>query len=652
MGLKPIATEQQRRKLPFFLNLGMVRQFILFLALALFTLFASFLPVKGPSAALGLVPDTTLMFPHSNACIGCHGFDVNGFASLTADGQDVNVYDDWSATMMANSAKDPFWRAKVSQEILINPSHSAALQTKCTSCHAPQGHYTAILRGAEHYTIAEMLADTIAMDGVSCGACHKQSTQQLGFLHSGNLNFDTSRVVFGPYDIPFGAPMIQYVGFEPLYSEHINDAGICAGCHTLLTESVDLEGNFTGETFVEQATYHEWLNSTYNEAVTCQDCHLPRLDEPVVISSGYAFLEGRQPFGMHEMTGANTTMLQLMKENRESLGITATPEAFDETIAKTLALLQEQTLETGFEFEGSANDTAYFSLLLVNKAGHKFPSGYPSRRAFVQFLATNEAGDTVFFSGKLDENWEIEGLDEPFEPHYSAIRRPDEVQVYELVPADVNGDFTTILERAAQTLKDNRLPPEGFLASHPAYDTVRIAGAAASDPDFNRQDGQEGSGSDRIFYHVPLDGYTGDLDVRARVYYQALPPRWMAPLFADSTPETGLFQAMFDAADQSPVVVSEKILENVFVTGGTAVSDTRLPPHLIRAFPNPAGAGELRLSVEKGIKVRAVRLYDLKGREIWASKGLPDIIPLPGRGVFFVRIETQKGVWTEKVISD
>ena len=38
--------------------------------------------------------------------------------------------------MMANSARDPFWRAKVSHEILVNPAHSVGLQDKCTSCHA------------------------------------------------------------------------------------------------------------------------------------------------------------------------------------------------------------------------------------------------------------------------------------------------------------------------------------------------------------------------------------------------------------------------------------------------------------------------------------------------------------------------------------
>ncbi|MBK6622381.1 MAG: T9SS type A sorting domain-containing protein [Saprospirales bacterium] len=646
----------------------MTRQFILFLAFASFIAFASFLPVNHPQALFhsegerqafknrfspDLLPDSTLMFPHSNACIGCHGFDINGFASLTAEGQDVNVYDDWSATMMANSAKDPFWRAKVSHEILINPAHSVELQTKCTSCHAPQGHYTAILRGASHYTIAEMLADTTAMDGVSCGACHMQSTDMLGSLHSGDLRFDTNRVVYGPYDIPFGAPMIQYVGFEPLFSEHINDAGICAGCHTLLTSSVDLEGNFTGETFVEQATYHEWLNSSYEaNEVSCQACHIPRLEEPIVISSNYAFLDGREPFGLHEMVGANTAMLKLMKEHRDTLGITATAAAYDETIAKTLAMLQEQSVEPFLDFVESSNDTAYFSLWLYNKAGHKFPSGYPSRRAFIEFLAINEAGDTIFHSGKLDGNWEIEGLDEPFEPHYTMIRNEGEVQVFEMIPADVNGNFTTVLERAAQTLKDNRLPPQGFQTGHAVYDTTQIVGGAFADADFNWKNGLEGSGGDRLFYHIPLQGYSGNLNIQMRLHYQTMPPRWMAPMLAESTPEIDLFKGMFETADRSTVVVAEKTLEDVFVMGGTSTSQPRLPAHLISVFPNPSPEGRLQMQVEPGVRVLSVRLYDSLGRRVWSGKGLPLHIPLPGKGVFFVEVKTQRGVWTEKIIAE
>jgi hypothetical protein len=56
-------------------------------------------------------------FMASGNCYGCHGPDlVNNYSMVDANGVDVNVSDDWRSTMMANSARDPFWRAKVSHE--------------------------------------------------------------------------------------------------------------------------------------------------------------------------------------------------------------------------------------------------------------------------------------------------------------------------------------------------------------------------------------------------------------------------------------------------------------------------------------------------------------------------------------------------------
>ena len=110
-------------------------------------------------------------FLHSDNCQGCHGYDSLQYANIDAEGNSVNVYDDWQATMMANSAKDPLWRAKVSHEILVNPSHANELQTKCTSCHAPMGNYTAKFKGHPHYTMSDLENDSLGLDGISCVSC-------------------------------------------------------------------------------------------------------------------------------------------------------------------------------------------------------------------------------------------------------------------------------------------------------------------------------------------------------------------------------------------------------------------------------------------------------------------------------------------------
>lgn len=54
-------------------------------------------------------------------CKSCHGKDSLLVANIAPNGEDINVVDDWQASMMALSAKDPFWRAKVSHEILVDP---------------------------------------------------------------------------------------------------------------------------------------------------------------------------------------------------------------------------------------------------------------------------------------------------------------------------------------------------------------------------------------------------------------------------------------------------------------------------------------------------------------------------------------------------
>lgn len=498
-------------------------------------------------------------FIGSGACVECHGSDPAGIASVAGEGQDVNVVDDWRATMMANSAKDPFWRAKVSHEVIVNPHLQNEIETTCTACHAPMGHFEAMFHGDTHYSIAQMLNDSVAMDGVSCVACHQMSADGLGDFFSGQLFYDTNRVAYGPYISPLSSPMIESSGYTPVYSEHINDAGMCAGCHTLLTETVDMSGVLTGGFFVEQATYHEWLNSVYNDDVSCQSCHMPRIDGPVRLAAGYD-TEPRSPFALHYFVGGNTYMLELMRDHRADLKIDATAAQFDSVLARTTRLLQQQTLEMALSLTNRTLDTAFFHLNLQNLAGHKFPSGYPSRLAFVEFILETEQGDTLFASGLLDEERRIINRDPTFEPHYDIIREESQVQIYEMVMVDVEGNVTTILQRAQTQAKDNRIPPIGFTTSHITYDTAQIVGAAFNDLNFNRNPKAEGTGADELRYHVSLGGYAGEITASATVYYQALPPRWMDEMFAETSPEIDYFRNLYEGKSPDPILISSATL--------------------------------------------------------------------------------------------
>ncbi len=602
-------------------------------------------------------------FTGSGRCAGCHGLDnvPPVLANHTADGVDVNPVDTWRSTMMANSAKDPFWRAKVSHEVAVNPAHQSALEDKCTSCHAPIGRYDKFLSGEGHYSIAEMAQDQLAVDGVSCLSCHMQSADSIGLLFSGTLKFDTNNVVYGPYnaDNLFGAPMESFVGFAPQYGAHINDAGLCAGCHTLVTETADLSGQPTGDHFVEQATYHEWLNSVFNPdvdpegGVTCQGCHMPRIDDPMVISALYDFLAAdeyrRSPYGKHELVGGNTFMLNLLKNNNAALLLTANATQFDSTIARTTRMLQNRTLLLETNVAERTSDTAFIDVKLTNLAGHKFPSGYPARRAFVELVVETAEGDTIFHSGGWDGSYEVMGHDESWEPHYDVIRTEGQAQIYEMVMADVNGNKTTVLERAKESLKDNRLAPLGFTTAHPSIDTMLVVGVSGTDIDFNRYDGgAEGSGTDRIHYHVALNGYSGTLTIRSSVWYQSAPPRWMEEMFAVSTPEIESFRSMYIAEDGSPVLIRSNQIQDI----STGVDD--LKELGVRVFPNPVRDGQLRIG---GLdeRILGIQVYDVRGALI--ADRVPDgmrsmQVRLPdGPGTYIVVIRTASQRFVERVVA-
>jgi len=596
------------------------------------------------------------VFIGSGKCMGCHGNDPLDFANMTMEGIDVNQTDNWRATMMANSAKDPFWRAKVAHEVAVNPEHQLELEDKCLSCHAPQGKFASLYDGNPHYTFAEMLNDSIALDGVACGACHQQQPELAGIDFSGVLHYNPD-TAWGPLfniadgDFPLFAPaMTSFVGIEPVGHPKVSQSEYCAGCHTLQTNTVDLSGNFTGGLFVEQATYHEWLNSSYNNdellQQECQGCHMPRLDESIVIASGYAFLPGREPFGQHWLVGGNTFMLELMKNRIEELGIAATTEQYDVVIDRTLNLLQNETAMLDLTEGEIDGDTARYSLKLSNLAGHKFPSGYPSRRAYIEFVVTDENGEEIFHSGKLMPNYEVQGQNADWEPHYDIISNDvEEVQIYELVLGDVNDNVTTVLERADHAIKDNRLVPVGFTTSHSAYDTTLIVGGAETDPNFNFFNGNEGSGTDEIRYHVPVLGVDGAITVTARLMYQSLPPKWNEEMFAVDHPTINSFEEMYWAEGADPVQIESTSVESVVVGVENAESWFTLSD-------NPSSNGIISMNVGQN-NISKVSLYSLDGKLVQTQKvsGSKYRMNLPvSKGSYILVVETSKGNIVRKVM--
>ncbi len=594
--------------------------------------------------------DSGEYFLGSVRCQGCHGYDTLRHANVDLDTNDVNLYSDWQSSMMALSAKDPLWRAKVSQEILTNPAHANELQTKCTACHAPMGHFNAMFKGHPYYTIADLENDTLGLNGVACGGCHQIANDSLGLEYSGNIHYDTTHVEYGPFVNPVIGPMQLYVGLIPTHSFHTERSQFCASCHTLLTETADLSGNLTGNHFVEQATYHEWLNSAYNSDQPCQSCHMPKINDPVILANGYFNLPPRSPFNLHKFMGANVSMLKLIKANKAGLNIDVPDADFDSTITATLDLLKYKTIDFSVSLDSLTADSVFVSVALVNKAGHKFPSGYPSRRAFVQFAVTSGT-DTLFQSGMLQPDYEVSGQGNAVEPHYDVISKPDEVQIYEMVMGDVNGNFTTVLERADIHLKDNRIPPLGFSTQYASYDTTKIVGVSA-DVDFNKNGaGTEGTGADVVHYHIPLNGFSGTLKVSSALYYQSIPPRWFSEMFNLNSQPINDFKSMYQAADKTPVLVASDELDSVVVV--SSYRELKADEYLL--FPVPVTGSQVFIKSVSNNAVSRIEMWDAAGRKVsdqqFDGASIGCYVNMPAsRGVYFLKIYSGNRFTVKKVV--
>lgn len=580
-------------------------------------------------------------FTSSGVCDNCHGFDPNGIASVDMEGSDVNVVDDWRSSMMANSARDPFWRAKVSHEVFINPAHQQEIESTCTRCHAPLGNYAATINGADHYSFAEMLLDSVALDGVSCLACHQRSPENLSG-HNGFMQFASTNIVYGQYENPLVTPMFLGSGYTPEYGAHIAHAEICGSCHSLITNTVDLEGNLTGSDFVEQATWHEWLNSSYpGMGTSCQDCHMPSLGEQGVILAKGSDTPPRTPFSLHTLVGGNAFMLGLLRDNAETLSLTASPEQFESTRQATIQNLQQNSLQFALTETDRDADTLRLEALLTNITGHKLPSGYPARRMVVNVEIRDSLNNVIWSSGTFDNDFYVLGENTPFEPHYQTIRSENEVQIYEMVMGDVNGNFTTVLERADSHLKDNRLVPLGFSMANEVYDTTEIV-LGIPDNDFN-QNPTEGSGTDKLNYHIALNGYTGEIEVRGAVYYQSIPPIWLEEIFSVETDAINEFQAMYDAADKTPVLMNSTsfILEE-FVSVNDLNSN---------GFINCFSDGR-NVVIESNQSIKW-ELYSLQGALIQrgnAGRGYNRFTPELPFGTYLLVFETTQGSQIQKIV--
>jgi hypothetical protein len=360
--------------------------------------------------------------------------------------------------------------------------------------------------------------------------------------------------MFGPFQIDEGRTnlMRSATGLTPTESLHVRRSELCASCHTLFTQALDPTGRAVGR-LPEQVPFLEWQHSAYNTERSCQDCHMPPVAEPTPITSVLG--EPREGLSRHTFLGGNVFMLRMLNRYRTDLGVTAPSHELAAAAAATARQLQTETATLRIADARRTGSSATFTIIVENLTGHKLPTGYPSRRAWLHVIARDATGQVLFESGQVAPTGAIAGNanDEAaarYEPHYEEIRSADQVQIYESVMVDVKGTPTTGLLQGVRYVKDNRLLPRGFDKSTATAD-VAVHGAAAGDSDFQ-------SGGDRVRYAIDVSKAQAPITLEAELRFQTISFRWAENLKAYDAMETRRFVTWYSemASGSSQLLVS------------------------------------------------------------------------------------------------
>jgi hypothetical protein len=303
----------------------------------------------------------------------------------------------------------------------------------------------------------------LARDGVSCAVCHHVTPEDLGTPESYNGRFYVgwSDEVYGPYADVKTFSMENGTGISPRGGRQINDPAMCGSCHTASLPVLEAGQTYRAEDVEDlpfrhwQTTYLEWRNSTYwdpeerKRSTTCQDCHMRRViddippftpDNPLELAFRVAniqtadyphypnqaaneklALDVQKPYGRHTLAGINLFVREMFEQFPEVLGITLSNVniAAREQAVESLALAakaglheaQVRTAQVTISDLRTVEGALQATVRVVNKTGHKFPSGIGIRRAFLEVRAEDANGEVLWASGRSNALGQITGAD-------------------------------------------------------------------------------------------------------------------------------------------------------------------------------------------------------------------------------------------------
>lgn len=373
----------------------------------------------------GTQPNELTALEPSDKCRQCHD-----------PGYEVAPYPKWRGSMMSQAARDPlFYAALAVAEQDVKGSGDF-----CLRCHAPQGW----LLGRSKPTDGSALLEE-DLDGITCDVCHRLIDPLSEEGKQRVKGEPVRRYADGMYvvaddEAKRGALDDTLPPHESKYSAFYSDGDFCGTCHNVT--------NPLNKQPLER-TYSEWRLSWFalqGGAGSCQACHMRSasgfLAEPKLLKAKVPY---REDVATHDLTGGSNWIYDALPLVWDGLDL----EALQQGKERSLETLQ-RAAELVLSFE--KGDTLSLEVKVINKTGHKLPTGYPEgRRVWLNVKSYDGDGNLIFESGKYDTA-------------KAEIVEDEQLKVYE-AKLGIKGEgptFHFILNN--YVVKDNRIPPRGFAA--------------------------------------------------------------------------------------------------------------------------------------------------------------------------------------------
>lgn len=276
-------------------------------------------------------------------------------------------YREWSMSMHAYAVVDPLFHTMNAQGQQLT---GGRLGQFCITCHSP----AAVRLGEAPDGLVRGELSPHARGGITCVTCHAAQTQIPGH---GIGSFRLDGVMSGSIIDP-----VPNSYHRSIYDPRFTQSEVCAGCHDVVNpRGVRVEQTFT-----------EWQNSVYpGRGLTCQACHMKWVNEPVAVGGP---IRRRH---IHIMEGIDVPLTEF--PGREET-IQLIQYALDNALEVMFEPLPEVATRT--------RDLPVRVRVYNKTVGHNIPSGTIfERQLWVEFVATNERGDTVYASGLLDPNGDL-----------------------------------------------------------------------------------------------------------------------------------------------------------------------------------------------------------------------------------------------------